>query len=188
MIVEKENFITPEECDEIIKLASDGFEKSKTLGTDIDGYRVAFSTWIKNDEPVSIKLKQITSEETGIPVNNMEDIHVVKYEVGGEYKDHQDFFHPGESYYDECMSRGGQRIKSALFYLNDGFGGGETNFPMKGIKVNPVKSKVVIWDNLNEDGTLDYESIHAGLPVISGTKYIATIWIRENKFINTKIS
>jgi hypothetical protein len=59
---------------------------------------------------------------------------------------------------------------------------------MKGIKVNPVKSKVVIWDNLNEDGTLDYESIHAGLPVISGTKYIATIWIRENKFINTKIS
>ena len=34
MVIEKENFITSEECDEIIKLASDGFEKSKTLGTD----------------------------------------------------------------------------------------------------------------------------------------------------------
>jgi len=182
MVVEKENFITSEECDEIIKLASDGFEKSKTLGTDIEGYRVAFSTWIKNDEPISIKLKQITSEETGIPIENMETIHVVKYEVGGEYKDHQDFFHPGEPYYDDCMSRGGQRIKSVLFYLNNEFEGGETNFPMKGIKVKPVKSKAIIWDNINEDGTLDYESIHAGLPVISGFKYIATIWIRENKF------
>jgi len=182
MVEEKENFITSEECDEIIKLASDGFEKSKTLGTDIEGYRVAFSTWIKNDEPISIKLKQITSEETGIPIENMETIHVVKYEVGGEYKDHQDFFHPGEPYYDDCMSRGGQRIKSVLFYLNDEFEGGETNFPMKGIKVKPVKSKAIIWDNINEDGTLDYESIHAGLPVISGFKYIATIWIRENKF------
>jgi prolyl 4-hydroxylase len=80
------------------------------------------------------------------------------------------------------MSRGGQRIKSVLFYLNDEFEGGETNFPMKGIKVKPVKSKAIIWDNINEDGTLDYESIHAGLPVISGFKYIATIWIRENKF------
>jgi len=182
MVEEKENFITSEECDEIIKLASDGFEKSKTLGTDIEGYRVAFSTWIKNDEPISIKLKQITSEETGIPIENMETIHVVKYEVGGEYKDHQDFFHPGEPYYDDCMSRGGQRIKSVLFYLNNEFEGGETNFPMKGIKVKPVKSKAIIWDNINEDGTLDYESIHAGLPVISGFKYIATIWIRENKF------
>jgi hypothetical protein len=41
----------------------------------------------------------------------------------------------------------------------------------------------VVWDNLNPNGSLDYTSIHAGLPVISGIKYIAVIWIRENKFV-----
>jgi prolyl 4-hydroxylase len=49
--------------------------------------------------------------------------------------------------------------------------------------VTPLKGKLVVWDNLNPNGSLDYTSIHAGLPVISGIKYIAVIWIRENKFV-----
>jgi prolyl 4-hydroxylase len=184
MVEEKENFITSEECDEIIKLASDGFEKSKTLGTDIEGYRVAFSTWIKNDEPISIKLKQITSEETGIPIENMETIHVVKYEVGGEYKDHQDFFHPGEPYYDDCMSRGGQRIKTALVYLNDDFTGGDTTFPKIGMRITPKKGKLVVWDNVTANGRISYDSTHIGEVITEGVKYIAVIWIREKYFWN----
>lgn len=182
MVIEKEGLISDHDCDEMIEIAESQFTKATTLGNDNDNYRVALFTWIYRNVPIAIKLREITSLETGLPIDNMEDLHIVKYEVGGEYKKHHDFFHPGENYYESCMVRGGQRVKSVLFYLNDDFEGGETVFPKLNMKVKPVKNKMVIWDNLNEDGTLDHDSIHAGLPVTKGVKYIAVIWIRENIF------
>jgi prolyl 4-hydroxylase len=180
MLIEKNNFITYEDCDEIIRISEDRLVEAQVVGGE-KGYRIASYTWIDNNEPISVKLKNITSIETGLPIDNMENINIVKYEVGGEYKTHCDFFEPSVSYQSE-MERGGQRVKSVLFYLNDYFEGGQTDFPTLNIRVEPVKSKVIIWDNLKVDGSLDYDTLHAGLPVTSGTKYIATIWIRENAF------
>jgi prolyl 4-hydroxylase len=42
--------------------------------------------------------------------------------------------------------------------------------------------KLVIWKNLNDDLSLNYNSLHAGLPVIRGEKWICIVWVRENKF------
>ena len=120
-------------------------------------------------------------KESGLPVENQEEIHIVKYEIGGEYKPHHDFFHVTEDYAAEHIANGGNRIKSALIYLNDDFEGGETEFPELNIIVKPELGKLVIWDNM-VDGKLDYTSIHAGLPVKSGIKYIAVVFIRENNF------
>ena len=69
-----------------------------------------------------------------------------------------------------------------LFYLNDGYHGGQTDFPTKKIMVTPKKGRALVWKNLKDDGSPDYESLHAGLPVLAGTKWIAVVWIRENKF------
>lgn len=182
MVKEYENFLDEQDCSDIIEIAQKYFIKTTTLGKTIEGYRVADGMWMDNNFALSKKYKNKVSEITGLPVENMETVHVVKYEIGGEYKTHHDFFHPGESYYENEMKRGGQRIKSALVYLNDDFTGGETEFPRIGIKVTPKKGKLVLWDNMLEDGNLDYDSLHAGLPVISGTKYIAVIWIRVEKF------
>jgi hypothetical protein len=66
--------------------------------------------------------------------------------------------------------------------LNDDFTGGETEFPKKDTSVTPQTGRLLIWRNLNEDGTLDYDSLHAGLPVLSGEKNIAIVWVRENSF------
>jgi prolyl 4-hydroxylase len=77
------------------------------------------------------------------------------------------------------MKSGGQRVYSCLFYLNDEFEGGETEFPIKKIKVTPKIGRMLMWSNLKIDGSLDFESLHAGLPVISGTKWIAIVWVRE---------
>jgi prolyl 4-hydroxylase len=123
------------------------------------------------------------SSMINIPIENMEGTHVVKYQIGGEYKGHHDFFHPGEGYYENEIKRGGQRTKTALVYLNDDFTGGETEFPNISRMIKPLKGKLVIWDNMNDAGQLNYDSFHAGLPVISGVKYIAVIWIREGRFI-----
>jgi prolyl 4-hydroxylase len=184
MVYELKDFLSLDHCNSLIELSQPQFTKTSTLGKEIDGYRVAQGAWLtSNHEPVTL-LRKMVSEYTLLPEENMEGTHIVKYEIGGEYKVHHDFFHPGESYYEkEVTKRGGQRTKSALVYLNNEFTGGETEFPQLNIKVTPQAGKLVVWDNIKSDGTLDYTSIHAGLPVISGIKYIAVIWIRENKFV-----
>lgn len=143
-LYEKEGFLTPNKCDEIISKSNPLFETAKTLGVEIDGYRTAQNAWISNDDPLSIEIKQLIHNEVNVPIENMERLSVIKYDVGGEYKEHQDFFHPGQDYYDKCMSQGGQRIKTALIYLNDGYEGGQTAFPILGITVQPKKGKGIV--------------------------------------------
>jgi len=184
-----DNVLTPSECDELIKLGNPGLKEATTLGETINGYRTADGSWLYTPTPLTEKVKQIVSTMTGTPKENQEFIHIVKYEIGGEYKEHHDFFPPGQSYTPESLGVSGQRTTSCLFYLNDDYEGGETFFPIKKIKVTPRKGRLLIWSNVDINGVEDSESLHAGLPVIDGTKYISIIWIREKQFIfdNKKI-
>jgi prolyl 4-hydroxylase len=183
MIQEYKDFITQEICKELIEICDQNLTRMTTLGQEIDGFRIADGTWVDRSLKISDDILDKISDVVRLPKENMESIHLVKYNIGGEYKEHHDFFHPGESYHDECISRGGQRLKSALIYLNDDFSGGETYFPAFDRKIQPEKTKMVVWDNMIDDDSLDYDSIHAGLPVTLGVKYIAIVWIRRNKFI-----
>jgi prolyl 4-hydroxylase len=175
-------FLTDEDCDSLIELAKPQLHDATVLGAAIDGYRTAQTTFFHFSNEVIDKIKNLIAFESGIPIENQERISVIKYERGGEYKQHQDFFHPDTDYYDSEIKRGGQRTQTFLFYLNDNFYGGETDFPTKKITVTPKKRRALIWKNLNDDGTPDYESLHAGLPVLAGTKWIAVVWIRADKF------
>ena len=51
-----------------------------------------------------------------------------RYQVGQQFKPHYDFFHATEAYWEEMMRTGGQRTWTAMVFLNDVEGGGETNF------------------------------------------------------------
>jgi prolyl 4-hydroxylase len=37
----------------------------------------------------------------------------------------------------------------------------------------------VIWNNLRPDGTVNPDTLHAGMPVLAGHKIIITKWFRE---------
>ena len=180
MITIIDNVLTSPECDELIELGNPNLKTATTLGENIEGYRTAEGSWLFNNTPLTEKVIQTVSKLTNTPNENQEAIHIVKYEIGGEYKEHHDFFNIKQA--SAALGVAGQRIKSCLFYLNDDYEGGETFFPIKKIKVTPRKGRLLIWDNVNENGKEDNESLHAGLPVISGTKYIAIIWIRERQF------
>ena len=177
-----DNFLTKEECLELIDIVKDDFYSSSVLGEQIEGYRTAQNTWIYHDTDLTLKIKEFISNKTNLPIENQEDLHIVKYNIGGQYKNHHDFFHPGEEYYDEVTKNGGQRAFSCLIYLNDDFTGGETCFPNKDITIKPELGKMIIWININEDNSLNYDSLHAGLPVISGEKLICIVWVREYNF------
>ena len=73
--------------------------------------------------------------------------------------------------------------KTCLIYLNEDFEGGETHFPKLNIKIQPRLGKAVVWNNTHEDNRVIEESLHAGLPVLSKSKWIMSIWIREKPFL-----
>jgi prolyl 4-hydroxylase len=162
MIKEYQNFLTEDECNMLIALGESGnLDPGKVKNGKI-GYRKAKVRWF-NDHPLVQRVRFDISKLSEIPLEKQEDFHFVKYSQLGEYKKHYD---------------GKNRTKTALIYLNDGFKGGETQFVNINKTIKPETGKLIIWDNITEDGDNDPDSYHAGLPVEYGTKYIAVIWIK----------
>ena len=78
--------------------------------------------------------------------------------------------------------QGGQRSITAMCFLNDVEQGGETAFTAIGISVPPERGKLLIWNNHTPTGLPNEQTMHAGTPVIAGTKYIITKWYRTRKW------
>lgn len=169
MIKEYPNFLTEEECNFIISFSESYNLSPGRVGDNKLGYRKAKVFWIDDEMELSKKIKNEVSVLSGIPKENQEKLHFVKYVNDGEYKLHHD---------------GHNRVKTALIYLNVGYKGGETEFPDIGRKIKPEVGKLIIWDNYKDNGDIIKESKHSGLPVEFGTKYIAVIWIRNKKYEN----
>jgi prolyl 4-hydroxylase len=106
---------------------------------------------------------------------------VVRYDLYGRYNEHHDFFEVNDPLYEKEMREGGQRIKTVLIYLNDDFEGGQTYFQRLGRTITPKKLMMIIWDNVLEDGSVNLDSLHTGVVVDSGQKYIALTLIRERE-------
>lgn len=101
-----------------------------------------------------------------------EPLHVLSYEPGEEYKPH----------FDALPGAGNQRQATAILYLNEGYEGGETVFPDLGLTVPARQGDMLLFANVGPDGARDDASRHAGLPVTSGRKWIATRWIRQQRY------
>ena len=181
-----QNFLTEEQCKSIISLGERNLEKAGVLGEQYPNFRVGETHFYNKDFELKAlsKIREFVSAKTGIPVENQEPMSLIKYKVGGKFNPHFDSFQPSADYYESVMKQGGQRIKTCLIYLNEEFDGGETEFPKMKCKLKPKTGLMVMWDNTDKNGVIIPESEHAGLPVLSGVKYLVSIWIREKKFEN----
>ena len=63
--------------------------------------------------------------------------------------------------------------------LNDVQGGGATHFVALDRSFSPIKGTALVWNNRRADGTVNPDTLHAGLPVSAGHKVIITKWFRE---------
>jgi prolyl 4-hydroxylase len=115
----------------------------------------------------------------GIDPLHGETIQGQRYAVGQRFKMHHDFFHTDLPYWEEMAQTGGQRTWTAMIFLNEPEGGGETYFDKAGIKVTPRTGNLLAWNNLDARGEPNFFSLHEGMPVTAGTKYIITKWHRE---------
>ena len=57
-----------------------------------------------------------------------------------------------------------------------------TDFPAIGVTVAPSPGRAVVFDNLDDEGQSDPESLHAELPVQRGEKWLATLGLRERRY------
>ena len=163
--IEIENFLTDEECDEVINAPinlSTGMVLSGGKAVVLDKVRDAKVGWY-GSENIDNKIKDLIGNL------KLEGLQVLKYDKGNKFTPH----------YDERYN-GFERLFTTIIYLNDDYKGGETNFTNIGLKITPQKCKLIIWKNIikDKDGKwiTNPLSMHESLPVKNGTKYSLVNW------------
>ena len=132
-------------------------------------------------ESSALRLAQLRmTAAAGIDLPHAEQLTVLRYLPGQQYRPHRDYLPPGTLRMDRPHA--GNRIRTVCVYLNTVQAGGATEFPVPGLRIDPLPGRAVIFDNLTHDGSPDTDSLHAGAPVDAGEKWLATLWIRQGRY------
>ncbi|KAJ4803418.1 2-oxoglutarate (2OG) and Fe(II)-dependent oxygenase superfamily protein [Rhynchospora pubera] len=196
------NFLSKEECEYLIKLATPRMQKSTVVdtktGKSVDSrVRTSSGMFLRRGQDKIIRtIEKRIADFTFIPVEHGEGLQVLHYEVGQKYEPHYDYFH------DEFNTKnGGQRIATLLMYLSDVEEGGETVFPSakfnssslphynelsdcakQGLSVKPKRGDALLFWSMKPDGTQDPTSLHGGCAIIKGNKWSSTKWMRMYEY------
>ncbi len=175
-----QGFLTQTECDDLKSLI-DATSRPSSLykGTEIEGYRTSDSGDLDPFHPLVQIVEGRICHLMGVDKRHGETMQGQRYAVGQQFKPHHDYFFTSQSYWEMERNQGGQRSWTAMIYLNEPDGGGETNFPKAGLCVSPRTAMLVIWNNMDEIGAPNELTLHEGVSVAAGTKYIITKWFRE---------
>lgn len=175
-VVRFPGLLSAEECDYLCEAANPLFEPAhtveeytgRTLRNPIRTSDTAVFPWV-GENPAIHALNRRLAAASGTDVMQGEPLQILRYQPRQEYKPHTDAI-PGLE---------NQRIMTMLVYLNDDFEGGETTFSEAELTVRPKRGEGLLFTNVDADGQPDPSVLHAGLPVTSGVKFLASRWIRE---------
>ena len=106
-------------------------------------------------------LKQWPFLKTVFPKMHIGPFNVRRYDAGGHF---------GALHSERTSLNVLHRILAWMTYLNDVPEGGETEYPMFGLKIKPEKGKTLIWP-------AEWTHAHSGEILKSETKYIITGWM-----------
>jgi prolyl 4-hydroxylase len=135
--------------------------------------------WPPQQDMVVHAINLRLAEAAGLPVANGEMLNVLMYRPGEEYRPHFDFF-PLEI---AKADPSGQRIRTLLVYMNTDYDGGETHFIGAGLKIKGEVGDGVLFHNCDASGAPDRGTLHSGLPVAQGQKWLLSKWYREKTFV-----
>ena len=182
-----DGILSEQECADLIELARPRLQRTLTVDTDgryqVDQRRTSEGTFFAiNELPLIGLIEQRLSRLLQIPVDHGEGLQILHYLPGQEYEPHYDWFDPELPSFGPITKWGGQRIASVVMYLNTPEQGGGTAFPGIGLTITARRGSAVYFAYEGGDRT----SLHAGLPVLRGEKWIATKWLRERPFRNQR--
>lgn len=124
------------------------------------------------ESPAIHALCRRLAEASATHVKAGEPLQILRYRPDQQYRPH----------FDAVGDEDNQRVLTFLVYLNDDYEGGETEFVATGLKVKGRKGDGLLFRNADASGAPDPRSQHAGLPVRAGEKFLASRWIREQRF------
>lgn len=174
-------FLMPDICDALVQLTDERLRQSDTTDAFADPrIRTSRTSDIGClGHNLVMQLDELIAEAIGIHWSYSDATQTQRYDVDQEYRSHYDYFTPGTRDYQVHCQFTGQRTWTFMIYLNDVEEGGGTRFRRLEKTIMPEKGKAVIWNNLNSDGSVNPYTIHHGMKVRRGVKYVITKWFRE---------
>jgi prolyl 4-hydroxylase len=173
-------FAKPDLCRRLIELIEKDRRPSTLADAGDDHYfRTSETCDLEPQEPAVREMEALLAALNGIDPAHGEPLQGQRYYVGQEFKPHCDYFNRNGQDWDRYCSVAGQRTWTFMVYLNDVDAGGATRFKAVKKTFQPEIGKLVCWNNMRLDGTENPNTIHHGMKVRLGVKYVITKWYRE---------
>jgi prolyl 4-hydroxylase len=159
----------------------DGQRRPSTIADDMGdpSFRTSETCDLSAVDPAVAAIDARIAALTGLDPTHGEPMQGQRYAVGQEFKPHTDYFETSGLDYAAMTRVAGQRTWTVMIYLNEPEAGGATRFKTIGKTVQPETGKLLAWNNLRPDGRPNVNTLHHGMKVRAGTKYIVTKWYRE---------
>ena len=191
-----DDFLTASEIDYLVALGTPLFQRSMITDGKVTTRRTSDSCFLPGSDAVVSRIKQrAASFLGGVAYDGIEAVQLVRYVENQKVDLHYDW-HQGTLPVSKKSGKPYNRLASFFIYVNAGCTGGETWFPKvliastlqssgkvrsvedgQGVAVVPRAGSGVFWMNMDGAGVGDCRTLHAGLPVKSGTKIGMNIWI-----------
>jgi prolyl 4-hydroxylase len=173
-------FLDPPTCAALIDLI-DARRRPSEIADDVGiaNFRTSETCDLDWHIPVVGGVDRKIAELLDLPLASSEPLQGQRYAPGQEFKPHTDTFEPGGYDFLVHTTTSGQRTWTAMIYLNEPEDGGATRFKRIGKTVQPETGKLLAWNNLLPDGRPNPATLHQGMKVRRGTKYVLTKWFRN---------
>ncbi|CAK0815745.1 unnamed protein product, partial [Prorocentrum cordatum] len=178
------DFLSGAEVEHLLQLAADSWQPSEVDLREAPGGAPRHATGIGQGQlvqsaqartsssslldpgqtPTVALLEQRLACLAGLPLEHLERLAMVRYEPGQRFAVHHD---------------GGYRPKTVFIWKSTKGAGGETHFPVLGLRVVPRRGCAVVWSNRGPGGGDDPRLVHQGLPPTAGVKYGVNCFFNE---------
>jgi len=183
-----DGFLSDEECESLINAARAKLLRSTIVDATKPGDVVSptrssrGAVLHRGSTPTVKRIESRIAKLTDLPISHGEGLQILNYDLGGEYYPHFDYFDPKTEGGRKVLSEGSQRLATVIMYLSDVENGGDTKFPELSLEFSPARGAALLFASIGRDGALLQSSLHAGCPVTSGEKWIATKWLRLSPY------
>lgn len=174
------DFLSRDHCAQLIAMIETDRRPSTIADPNGDAYfRTSETCDLQPQHPAVQALEAMLTELSGIDPRHGEAPQGQRYDVGQEFKPHTDYFTEGGPDWERYCAIAGQRTWTFMIYLNDVAAGGATRFKVVGKTFQPETGKLLCWNNRRPDGSVNPGTLHHGMKVRAGVKYVITKWYRE---------